>query len=232
VRTTSLLLAAGYAASGVIASARIAARLDAAPLSDAMRRSCIVLLSHLSWVACGAAILGAGAGTFWRRRGNEWYVVAWQKPFCLWVAGGYYVSALAFNVADAVNTLVLPKHLLSSDGVVAQLLNPDGNTLAALGVGAIAPCLIAPWWEEFLYRGYLLPALAQLLPPKERPRNAVVASALVFSLSHLQPAAALPLFVLGYAWALLYVASGNLLVTALIHALWNTRVFLGALLGL
>ena len=33
--------------------------------------------------------------------------------------------------------------------------------------------------------------------------------------------------VLGFAWAVVYTHSRNLLVTILIHALWNSRVFLG-----
>lgn len=44
--------------------------------------------------------------------------------------------------------------------------------------------------------------------------------------------AMLPLSVLGLVWSLLYLYSGNLLVTVLIHAMWNSRVFLGSLLGL
>ena len=42
----------------------------------------------------------------------------------------------------------------------------------------------------------------------------------------------LPLSVTGFVWGVLYVGSGNLLVPILIHALWNTRVFLGSYLGL
>lgn len=42
----------------------------------------------------------------------------------------------------------------------------------------------------------------------------------------------LPLSVLGLVWSLLYLYSRNLLVTVLIHAMWNSRVFLGSLLGL
>ena len=41
----------------------------------------------------------------------------------------------------------------------------------------------------------------------------------------------LPLAVLGLTWALLYVYSGNLLVTMIVHSMWNARVFLGSLLG-
>ena len=38
----------------------------------------------------------------------------------------------------------------------------------------------------------------------------------------------LPLFALGLTWSTLYVLSGNLFVTILVHTLWNARVFLGS----
>jgi len=41
-----------------------------------------------------------------------------------------------------------------------------------------------------------------------------------------------PLAALGFVWAVLYIQSRNLLVTILIHAMWNSRVFLGSLFGL
>lgn len=41
----------------------------------------------------------------------------------------------------------------------------------------------------------------------------------------------LPLGTLGYLWAVIYIMSGNLMVPMVIHAMWNSRVFLGSLLG-
>ena len=40
-----------------------------------------------------------------------------------------------------------------------------------------------------------------------------------------------PLASLGLLWGLLYVRSANLLVPALVHAMWNSRIFMDALLG-
>ena len=42
----------------------------------------------------------------------------------------------------------------------------------------------------------------------------------------------LPLTALGFTWALVYIKSRNLLVTVMIHGMWNSRVFIGSLLGL
>ena len=58
--------------------------------------------------------------------------------------------------------------------------------------------------------------------------TAVGANALLFALHHDSLQALLPLTFLGGLWACLYAATeGNLLVTVLVHAMWNWRVFLG-----
>lgn len=62
--------------------------------------------------------------------------------------------------------------------------------------------------------------------------NALAAQALLFGLHHNTLPALLPLTALGLLWGGLYVRSGNLLVVVFIHAMWNTRIFLHALLGL
>ena len=83
-------------------------------------------------------------------------------------------------------------------------------------------------WEEVLYRGFMLPAM--FLHMSFWP--SVLVSGLVFSAHHISATGAIPLAVLGWTWATIYAKSGNLLVTILIHAMWNSRVFLGSWLGL
>jgi membrane protease YdiL (CAAX protease family) len=63
----------------------------------------------------------------------------------------------------------------------AKIINPEDNDIAALAVGSIAPCLSAPWWEEVLYRGFMLPALTLYLPRSV----AVPASAVLFAVRFL-----------------------------------------------
>ena len=54
----------------------------------------------------------------------------------------------------------------------------------------------------------------------------------MFAAHHMSWTTMLPLTTLGLTWAMIYVLSRNLLITVLIHAMWNSRVFLGSLLGL
>jgi membrane protease YdiL (CAAX protease family) len=57
------------------------------------------------------------------------------------------------------------------------MINPEENDGLAMLVGSIAPCVTAPWWEEVLYRGFLLPALTLYLPL----HYALPASAVLFA---------------------------------------------------
>jgi len=160
----------------------------------------------------------------------KWYTNKWNTYWLWWTIGGYYVSSWLFNIADFLNQIVLPLSVFEAagEGVVSQLINPENNDFLASLVGYIAPCVTAPWWEEVLYRGYLFPALNQFMSfwPS------VFTSGILFSIHHLSTTGAIPLAMLGFAWAVVYAKSGNLMSTILIHAMWNSRVFLGSWLGL
>lgn len=147
-----------------------------------------------------------------------------------WVIGGYYVSSWLFNIADGLNQYLLPPQVLqdAQESIVSQLVNPEHNDVAASVVGYVAPCVSAPWWEEVLYRGFCLPIATKFLGYPA----AVFVQGVVFSAHHMSLTAALPLAVLGWTWAVLYTKSRNLWTVVFVHALWNSRVFLGSWLGL
>jgi membrane protease YdiL (CAAX protease family) len=198
------------------------------PITTPMHRALCVLMGHLSWVAIGALIL-----RYIPRPQNffkKWYVNKKDTQWLWWTMGGYFVSQWFFNIADTVNQYVLPVAILeqASESVVSQLINPEFNDIWASLAGYIAPCISAPWWEEVLYRGFLLPGLVLQMPYKW----AVFSSGIIFSVHHMSPTAFIPLAVLGWTWNILYTKSGNLFTTILIHAMWNSRVFLGSWLGL
>mmetsp|Transcript_966 Transcript_966/g.1360 ORF Transcript_966/g.1360 Transcript_966/m.1360 type:complete len:389 (-) Transcript_966:96-1262(-) len=223
-----------YLGSGLAAVLIDDALLDAQyygfPISMGMHRSLHVLLSHLVWVAGGATILRFALSNFFPKRNqqSQWFSLKFRQHWLPWALGGYFVSALAFNCADALNQLVVPECLFEDDTIVSYMINPEDNDIAALATGAIAPCLTAPWWEELAYRGFLLPVLATHFPLAA----AIPISAILFSAHHATLTAGLPLAVLGLIWASIYVQSRNLLVTILIHGMWNARVFLGTLFGI
>ena len=213
------------------------------PLTVAMHRSLCVLLGHLTWVAIGSLILGfIPRPKFFGRKG-KWYRLnaatnsdtsdgsRKRSNWVWWVIGGYSISAWFFNLSDFLNLYLLPSQVLeeaiAEEGVVQQLINPENNDFLASLVGYIAPCLSAPWWEEILYRGFFFPALTLFAPIWA----SVLVSGIIFSAHHLSLVAGLPLAVLGWTWAGLYMASDNLWSTIAVHALWNSRVFLSSWLG-
>ena len=229
------------------------------PMTIAMHRSLSVLMGHLTWVGMGGLILGLiprpqpffGGGyvlvqeekdnkdddddydnSLVQRRPSlfKWFTSTWDTYWLGWVLGGYFVSSWVFNVSDMINQYVLPPSVFldTTEGVVQQLINPENNDWWASLVGFAAPCWSAPWWEEVLYRGFMLPAMCcHMSFPL-----AVWLQGCVFSFHHMSTIGALPLAMLGWTWAILYTKSGNLLVTILIHAMWNSRVFIGNWLGL
>jgi membrane protease YdiL (CAAX protease family) len=220
------------------------------PLTVPLSRSCQVLLGHLTWVAAGSALLWAlprpppffaslplqtEATTNDAAPTNNryhWFSLSLSSPHWVWWSiGGYFVSCCFFNVADAISHLVLPAQVLeaATESVVTQLVQPEYNDIWASIVGYLAPCVSAPVWEEVLYRGFLLSALTA---GTGSWHAASVLQAIIFSAHHLSVTAALPLAVLGWTWAYLYTQSRNLWTVIVVHALWNSRVFIGSWFGL
>lgn len=219
-------------------------------LTAPLFRAWTVLLGHLSWVFTGTMILSLipHCPSFFGRAqsssvksdkstasetNNHWFQFRITKSeWWMWVVGGYFVSSWLFNVADWANHYILPSQVLQNgaeSSVVSQLVAPEYNDRMASIIGYIAPCITAPIWEEILYRGFLLAGLAQWTNSFQ---VAAILQAIVFSAHHMSLPAALPLAVLGWIWAVIYVSSGNLWTVCLIHSLWNSRVFLGSWLGL
>jgi membrane protease YdiL (CAAX protease family) len=203
------------------------------PITVPMHRSLCVLMGHASWILLGGLILRfiPRPQPFFQQPRSNWFNSDYGSTQWLWwTMGGYFVSSWLFNIADLMNSYLLPLSILEQaeeSSIVSQLVNPEGQDWLASLVGYLAPCINAPWWEEVLYRGFLLPTLVLLLPYKW----AVGVSGVLFSLHHSSIPAFLPLCVLGWTWAIVYTKSKNLWTTIVIHAMWNSRIFIGSWFG-
>ena len=86
--------------------------------------------------------------------------------------------------------------------------------------------LLAPLFEEIIFRGILLPTLSRdfgiIL--------GILASAFIFALAHLSLGEMPPLFVLGIGLGITRIASGSLLSSVIMHSLWNGLTFLNLFL--
>ena len=96
----------------------------------------------------------------------------------------------------------------------------------ALALLAFTAVVLAPLFEELIFRGALLPVLAD----RFGSLSAVLLSALLFGLAHISIGELAPLTVLGMGLALIRLRSGRLFPCVLMHALWNAITFVNLLL--
>lgn len=142
-------------------------------------------------------------------------------------------------VGGALVTLlmVLPVVTAASWGIDRLWADPGGsNPLlelvltsadpVALACFAFTALVVAPLFEELLFRGVLLPVAGQRIGGP----GAVLLSAGVFAIAHLSLSELVPLFVLGLGLGWLRWRSGRLGSTVLMHALWNGLTFVNLLL--
>jgi membrane protease YdiL (CAAX protease family) len=152
----------------------------------------------------------------------------------LWrrVAPGRVGRDLAWGMAFlALAVLLVMVVALVSGWVLRPDQSPQRDLQELLrGLSGWGPSLVmfltvaglAPFFEELLFRGFLLPVLARRQPMAA----ALVGSALVFGAIHLQPAGLPVLSTLGLVLGLAMRHSGSLRTPILVHACWNGGLFL------
>lgn len=96
----------------------------------------------------------------------------------------------------------------------------------ALALLALTAIVLAPLFEETIFRGTLLPVLAMRLGPLP----GVLLSGLLFAMAHISVGELAPLTVLGVGLGLVRLRSGRLWPSVLMHGLWNAVTFLNLLL--
>lgn len=106
-----------------------------------------------------------------------------------------------------------------------EMVLASSNGLALLAF-AFTAVVLAPLFEETLFRGVLLPVLGRHVGGI----SAVGISAVLFALAHLSLGELVPLSVLGAGLGLLRWQSGRLGASVCLHALWNSLTFLNLLL--
>ncbi len=111
-----------------------------------------------------------------------------------------------------------------SNPLLQQVL--DSRDHLALALLALTAVVVAPLFEELLFRGVMLPVIGR----RWGAVPAVVASAVVFALAHLSLSEALPLLALGLVLGWLRLQTGRLLSCTLMHGFWNGFTFLNLLL--
>jgi hypothetical protein len=159
-----------------------------------------------------------------------------QAPAGGWLQWNWRPPLPALLQAGATLLMVLPVVAVSSwlieriwgdpggSNPLLDLVLTSGDPLA-LACFAGTAILLAPLFEETLFRGVLLPVLGR----RTGGGPAVLISAAVFAVAHLSLGELVPLFLLGVGLGWLRWRSGRLASPVLMHALWNGLTFLNLL---
>ena len=131
--------------------------------------------------------------------------------------GASLVAVLCVFGTIAAAFLVEPVSLLLPD--MPAFLEEALKKLAEgpLWVSILSTAVFAPFFEEWLCRGMVLRGLLS----KTKPSVAILVSALFFALIHGNPWQAIPAFLLGSFFGIVYWKTGSLKLTMLMHSANN-----------
>ena len=111
------------------------------------------------------------------------------------------------------------KNQMGSNPLLEIVLN--NNNYFAFLILFITTIILAPLFEEIIFRGVLLPILS-----RDFGRLiGIVFSSFIFALAHLSLSEFPPLFILGIGLACTRLISGRLISTIVMHSLWNGLTF-------
>lgn len=149
----------------------------------------------------------------------DWFKFNWKSNWILWGIGGYLVANPIVIVVSLIND-----RIWNGQGGSNPLLQIvlEGKDSIALLLFFLTAAVAAPLFEEFLFRGFLLPSLTRYVPVWA----AIGLSGLLFGVAHLSLSEILPLTSLGIILGTVYVRTRNLLAPMLLHSLWNSSTIL------
>ncbi len=153
--------------------------------------------------------------TRWRREGAE--AIAVNKP-AFGALKGFPTFALAALAMLALTVVIDP---LTSLLPMPELIKAAFEKIflqTNLADSILATCILAPLLEELLCRGMIQRGIART----HSPRAAILWSAFIFAVIHMNPWQAIPAFALGLLFGWVYYRTGCLWLTIFLHCLNNS----------
>ncbi|WP_295617616.1 type II CAAX endopeptidase family protein [Chamaesiphon sp. GL140_3_metabinner_50] len=145
----------------------------------------------------------------------DWFKFNWKSNWLLWGIGGYLVANPIVIIVSLLNEKIW--HGQGGSNPLLQIVL-EGKDSTALWLFFGTAAVAAPLFEEFLFRGFLLPSLTRYVPVWA----SICISGLIFGVAHLSLSEILPLTSLGIILGIVYVRTRNLLAPMLLHSLWNS----------
>jgi membrane protease YdiL (CAAX protease family) len=150
-------------------------------------------------------------------------------PIILWALLG--ITLLEIGI-DIVMKHILPDFILTQyDNLynnysteINKIIINDSNTILEFSIITFCIAIIPAACEEILFRGYLI----QKIMKKHTPMFAIIISALLFAIIHLNPISFIPIFILGLFMGSLFYQTNSIIPPILLHFLNNFLVILSA----
>lgn len=143
----------------------------------------------------------------------------WFRILCFGL-GGYAVALpVVFGVTLLLDS-VLGQPPVSENPLISILLETQSPIRRLTLLLTVA--IIAPIFEELIFRGVLMPSLRRRIGPMA----AIFVSGLIFAFIHLDLLVLIPLTALGCILGAVTYRSGSLIPAMVLHALWNAQSFL------
>ncbi len=179
---------------------------------------------YLSYLASQIAFISIGGAMLFVKRASFTAIVPLRK---INIAGLLLVIPVTIGVFMQ-NTLIATAFswLLDVMGVEAEVTVPEVNGVGGILLVTLVICVLPAIGEEFMFRGIMLTSLEGSGVGK-----AIWLSAIVFALSHFNPAQIVHQFLLGAILAYITVATGNIIYACAVHFLNNVMaLFMGNLI--
>ncbi|MBO4571229.1 MAG: CPBP family intramembrane metalloprotease [Bacteroidales bacterium] len=133
-------------------------------------------------------------------------------------AGAWIVFSLAAMAVVTLSVAIEPLTSLLPMPDMMKKLFEDAFVNTRLWDAILSTCIFAPILEELLCRGIIMRGLLQ----KTTPMKAILWSAFIFAVIHLNPWQAIPAFIIGLLFGWLYYRTGCLWLTIFLHCLNNS----------
>jgi len=210
-----VLLAEVVVVVGYLGSLKLA-RLPAPTLSDI-----VLLLTAATGAAVGVlALLARRFGLSWRQLG--FVRPGWRLLHLLWQAP----AALLVSGLTAAGVLTLTTGAPRRSSATDTLEGLESAPLAVLCLALLLVVVVAPVWEETLFRGFFFGGFLRRLGPA----GAIVGSGALFAAFHVLPILWAYLVPLGLCLGWIRWFHRNVWASVLVHA-FNNALVMGALLA-
>jgi hypothetical protein len=147
----------------------------------------------------------------------------WQSNWPIWGVCGYLAAVPLVALTALLSQTLLPE---GGGGNPILPIILDSQDWVPRLIFFVMVAVLAPLFEETLFRGFLLTSLTKTLPVWA----AIAISAVLFASVHLNLADILPLTALGIVLGVIYTRSRNLLAPMLLHSCWNAGSFVALLI--